>query len=153
MKTLTRIVVLILPLLFIACGGKEHYFEYRTVSASGWDKDSVLIYDFKIEDASKEYDLLLHFRHFGDFPYQNVWLFTSHGKSGENRVDKDSVEFYLADDYGKWLGNGVGAIKEMVVLYRQAVHFPDSGSYRMEIRHGMRDLQLRGVSEVGLRIE
>jgi gliding motility-associated lipoprotein GldH len=68
-------------------------------------------------------------------------------------VLRDSIEFYLADQRGKWLGSGVGAIVEMPVLYKQNVRFEQKGTYRYEIGHGMREDVLIGINDIGIRIE
>ena len=65
----------------------------------------------------------------------------------------DTIEFYLADHRGQWLGTGMGAWKEMPVLYRQALRFPRSGTYTYTIRHGMRTDPLRGIHDIGMRVE
>ena len=66
---------------------------------------------------------------------------------------QDTLEYNLADEYGKWLGTGSGAIKELQVSYKQAIHFPDSGVYQVRIRQGMRDSVLTGINNVGVRVE
>ena len=68
-------------------------------------------------------------------------------------IQKDTIECFLADEFGKWLGTGAGALKEMPVLYRQQVIFPDSGIYQMKIGQGMRDSILVGINDIGIRVE
>ena len=47
---------------------------------------------------------------------------------------------------------GVGAIKEMPVLYKQNFKFDTAGIYTFEIGHGMRTDELQGITEIGIRI-
>lgn len=113
-----------------------------------------MLFDYNIEDPASRYDVYIHVRHRNDYPYQNMWVFMESGAADSAAIaQKDTIEFYLADDFGKWLGTGAGALKEMTVLYRQNVLYPDSGSYTLQLKQGMRDSLLRGVSEVGLRVE
>ena len=65
----------------------------------------------------------------------------------------DTINFYLADQRGKWLGSGVGSVFEMPVLYQQSIRFPKAGNYRYELSHGMRDSVLIGINDIGLRVE
>ena len=65
---------------------------------------------------------------------------------------KDTIEGYLSDDFGKWMGTG-NAVKEMPVFYKQNILFPDSGTYQIKIGHGMRDSILTGIKEIGVRVE
>lgn len=97
-------------------------------------------------DTNISYDILLCVRHTEAYPYQNMWLFTEWNRQ------KDTIEFYLADDRGRWLGNYSGKLIEMPVLYEQQFIFPDTGYYQFTIQHGMRQQQLRGISDVGIII-
>ena len=65
---------------------------------------------------------------------------------------KDTIEFYLADDRGQWLGNKHHGFIEMPVLLESNYHYPDTGHYSLSIRHGMRDSLLRGITDVGVEI-
>jgi gliding motility-associated lipoprotein GldH len=71
----------------------------------------------------------------------------------DNTTVSDTINFYLADERGKWLGVGVGNSYAMPVLYLQNERFSQRGIYRFEIQQGMRYDALRGVSNVGLRVE
>jgi gliding motility-associated lipoprotein GldH len=75
-----------------------------------------------------------------------MWLFM------DNAGLRDTIEFYLADDRGRWLGDKNHGFIEMPVLYEDHLQFPDTGVYHMEIRHGMRDSLLRGVTDVGIEV-
>ncbi|HRR62823.1 MAG TPA: gliding motility lipoprotein GldH, partial [Paludibacteraceae bacterium] len=66
---------------------------------------------------------------------------------------KDTIECYLADIHGKWLGSGVGNVFEMPVLYKQNECFKQSGTYTFQIIQGMRNEVLPGISNVGLKVE
>lgn len=66
---------------------------------------------------------------------------------------QDTIELILADNTGKWYGKGFGKIKEYQVLIRKAVTFPVTGIYNIGIVQGMRDKNLQGIEDVGIRIE
>ena len=133
--------------VFTACNRGVVYSEYRPVPLSGWDADSALVFGVEITDTLSSYDIILHVRHTQNYPYQNMWLFM------DTPAGRDTIEFYLADQRGRWLGNGFGNIKEMPVLYGHSVSFPRSGEYRYVIMQGMREQRLRGVHDVGLTVE
>jgi gliding motility-associated lipoprotein GldH len=75
-----------------------------------------------------------------------MWLFVSNG------THSDTIEFYLADDRGQWLGADKNGFIEMPILFDASRHYPDTGFYQLSIQHGMRDTLLRGVMDVGLEI-
>ena len=92
------------------------------------------------------YSIIVYIRHNGRYPYQNMWLFTG------DSFYRDTIEFYLADDLGQWLGDRHHGFVEMPVLLEDNKHFADTGAYYLEIQHGMRDTLLRGVTDVGVEI-
>lgn len=67
-------------------------------------------------------------------------------------LPSDTLEFYLADDRGVWLGNGRNAIYDMPVLYEENIRFPQAGQYTYTIYQGMRTTQLIGVKDIGLEV-
>ena len=139
------ILVLISSLCLIACHNRTMYNDFQPVPMTGWSEDSILRFDVPISDTTHTYDVLLHIRHTDAYPYQNMWLFI-----GEKAVRYDTIEFYLANDRGQWLGNGQSVI-EMPVLYRENIRFTDS-LYSLTIQHGMREQLLQGVSDIGVEI-
>lgn len=142
----------LLVVVLTACNSREVFFEYSTVNTSGWSKDSVYSFDVTIDDVSVPYNIYVNTRHSSQYPYQNLWLFIY--KSEKSAIaTKDTINFYLADQFGKWLGDGVGDLYSMPVLYQQNVKFPKKGNYRYQIGHGMRDSVLIGVSDIGIKIE
>lgn len=130
-----------------SCGKNVIYSHYEPLPPSGWEADSALTYCVNITDTLSAYDLILQVRHTQSYPYQNMWLFL------ETPAGKDTIEFYLADQRGRWLGNGFGDIREMPVLYGHSIRFPRSGEYRYTIRQGMREERLHGVHDIGLMVE
>ena len=109
--------------------------------------DSAMRYDYTITDAESNYRMLIYVRHTERYPYQNMWLFVG------DSLHQDTIEFYLADDRGQWLGDKHHGFIEMPVLLEENYHFPDTGSYYMTIRQGMRDSVLRGITDIGLEIQ
>jgi len=131
---------------FTSCRNDIVYSRFSTISSEKWQMDSVVRFDYTIEDAQAAYQMIIHVRHTERYPYQNMWLFVNDGHRA------DTLEFYLADDRGQWLGDKHHGFIEMPVLFEENYHFPDTGTYYLEIAHGMRDSLLRGVTDVGVEI-
>ena len=141
-----------ISLLAVACTSKDVYFQYKSVTLKGWSKDSVYRFDISIKDTLATYNVYVNVRNRGEYPYQNLWLFLN--KTTPDKIQsKDSIECYLADQRGKWLGSGIGSIMEMPVLYQQNVRFKKVGTYHYTIVHGMRDSILIGINDIGMRVE
>jgi len=153
------ILIALSSLVLTACGGKTLYSDYQPVDLTGWNMDSVVTFTVPVTDTVNAYDVILHVRHTDSYPYQNMWLFVRDGvaktigadPTTDSAVAKaDTIEFYLADDRGQWLGNG-HALIDMPVLYRENVVFQDS-IYTIQIQQGMREVLLSGISDIGVEI-
>lgn len=131
---------------FSACNSDIVYSHFSPISSNKWHIDSVAHFDFTVEDATPDYRVLVYVRHTERYPYQNMWLFVDDG------LYRDTLEFYLADDRGQWLGDRKHGFIEMPVLLEENKHFADTGVYHYSIQHAMRDTLLRGVTDVGLEI-
>lgn len=122
------------------------YSQVYPISSEQWHIDSVVRFEVPITDISATYRTIVYVRHSERYPYQNMWLFVG------NETQRDTIEFYLADDRGRWLGDRHNGIIEMPVLLDENRHFSGPGTYVFEIQHGMRDTLLRGVTDIGLEV-
>jgi gliding motility-associated lipoprotein GldH len=133
-------------LAFTSCRNNIEYSQFCSIPSEKWTIDEVASFDYTIADTTVDYRMLIYVRHTECYPYQNMWLFVN------NAHRTDTIEFYLADDRGQWLGDKHHGFYEMPVLFEENIHFADTGTYHMEIAHGMRDSLLRGVTDIGLEI-
>ncbi len=138
-------------ILCTSCNSRTIYSDFQSLPIEGWSADSAMQFTFNITDTLTEYDLLIYVRHTQQYPYQNMWLFVEGITPTTSGID--TIEFYLADQRGKWLGNGWGNLREMPVLYMQQVVFPVSGDYTFRMKQGMREEYLRGVNDIGLTLK
>ena len=122
------------------------YSQFVSIPSEKWQIDSVAHFEYAITDTHNDYRMLVYVRHTERYPYQNMWLFVG------DSLHRDTIEFYLADDRGKWLGNKHHGFIEMPVLLEENYHFADTGKYFLTVQHGMRDSILRGVTDIGLEI-
>jgi gliding motility-associated lipoprotein GldH len=136
-------LILLLFVCLCSCHRRTVFIELKHVNQSGWNKDSVLRFCIPVADTALTYDILLHVRHTERYPYQNMWLFLND--------KRDTVEFYLADDHGIWLGKrGNGHIKIPVILEKDC-HFTDD-TFRISLQHGMRQDNLAGITDIGIEV-
>lgn len=132
-------------IVFTSCRSDIVYSQFVAVPDQ-WHADSMAQFDYSIADTSVDYQILVYVRHTERYPYQNMWLFLSDGTMN------DTIEFYLADDRGQWLGNRHHGFIEMPVLIEDNDHYPDTGVYHLVIQHAMRDSLLRGVTDIGMEV-
>lgn len=151
-----RIVISIITAIsLIGCVKKVTYSHFESVPINGWNEDSVLTFTWSIDDTDATYRILIDVRHTERYPYQNLWFFVRDPYSSASLppYPQDTIEFYLADERGQWLGRGKNGYIEMPVLYEEAYHFDSAGIYSMTVQHGMRAKELKGLSDVGIIID
>ncbi len=143
------IAIIAVSCLWLGCS-RPTYSDFRSVPLLQWGMDSVVQF---VYEAEQSYDgrILLDIRHSENYPYQNMWMFV--GITTPDTTTIDTIEFYLADDRGKWLGKGRNGLIEMPILYEQHFAFDSAGVYTFTLQHGMREQSLRGISDIGVIIE
>jgi len=137
-------------MLLASCQPRAVYSEFHEMPLSGWHEDSVLHYAADITDSLAAYDILFTVRHTAQYPYQNLWLFVGE-ETADGTMRYDTVECYLADDRGRWLGSGMRTY-ELPMLYETGHHFVRGRKHVFTLQQGMREECLRGITDVGLQI-
>ncbi|MCW0483848.1 gliding motility lipoprotein GldH [Gaoshiqia sediminis] len=135
-----------------ACDQGRVFEDYRTFDTDGWHKDSTVVFTLEPTDTLGGHNVLINIRNMGNYPNSNIWLFID-VRSPDGSLLKDTVEFTLADPTGKWKGSGIGDLFDNQFLYKQNVFFPSAGEYQFRIRHGMRAKNLKGIQDIGIRVE
>lgn len=147
----TLLLLLFITIVFVSCGKKPVYNEFRMIPAEGWQINNPCDFEVEMNDTIQLFNLFVNVRHAGDYPYQNLWLFIER-MSPDSTVVKDTIACNLADYNGKWLGEGSGSVYLLKVPFQQ-LKIELQGKYIFKIVHGMRDQVLQGVHAIGLRIE
>ena len=138
--------IIALALSLTGCQNDIVYSQFSTIPSEKWHIDSVVNFDYPIADTSINYQTVVYVRHTERYPYQNMWLFI------DNDQHRDTIEFYLADDRGQWLGDKHHGFIEMPVLLEESKHFADTGVYHIAIQHAMRDTLLSGITDIGIEL-
>lgn len=151
-KTIFYITILFIITAFVSCDRKRVFEAYKTLDEKGWNKDSVVVFNFLLTDTTRNHNLYVNIRNKGTYGYSNLWLFLSIG-SPDGKTVTDTVEFSLAEPNGRWKGSGIGDLHDNQILYKKSVFFPKKGNYTFSIKQGMRDNVLQGIRDIGMRIE
>lgn len=142
---------LIVVFSMVACNSNVVYDNSVQVANPIWHCDSVAQFEVEIADTTIDYESAILIRNSGDYMYQNLWLFVTE-IAPDSTVVCDTIEYYLADNYGRWLGSGIGSLYTSLYYYKEDLNYSQTGVYRYEIRQGMRDDELKGITNVGIRI-
>ena len=153
MKTIKLLLITFCAMLS-SCTGDVIFSEQTKIENCTWDMNNPVVFDVSTDDIDTIccYDLQVTMRHDETYPNQNIWLFVE-SQNETGFTSRDTLQCFLVDNYGHWIGSGVGTLHYISVYYKENYRFPHKGSWRYTIRHGMRDSQLKGIVNVGLRIE
>lgn len=146
------ILPILLLTLFASCGRDIVYEETQDIDRYGWCIDSVKRFEFEIQDTNSFCNMSFLVRNTGDYDYQNLWFFVEFVKP-DMTFSEDTVQLFLADDFGKWVGSGIGSIYSATYEYRDSIRFDQTGKYLINIRHGMRTDSLQGITDIGVQIK
>jgi len=145
-------MVVLAGLLLSSCGGNDLYLSNVPVDKGVWPVDRFYRYEVPVTDTAGIYTIYIQVRNDGRYEYSNLWLFIrTNSPTGASL--RDTLECRLADEHGRWQGRGSGGRFSLEIPLRYRVRFPQPGTYLFEIEHGMRDTELKHITDLGLRIE
>lgn len=150
--TVKSVVFLAVVLLFSSCDKSRIFEENKTIPENVWNKDSIIKFEVDIHDAQLPTNFYVNVRNADGFPYKDLFLFIK-TTYPDGKTFQDTLDCILADEQGKWLGDGMGDIYDNQIPFKRNVHFPAEGKYTFEIQQGMRVDNLPLIMDVGIRIE
>ena len=132
--------------------------EYKATDNGFWEKDKQMEFTFSELDSLAQYNMFINVRNDDTFPYNNLFLIAElAGPDGS--IEKDTLEYQMANPDGSWLGQGYGSLKENKLWYKENIIFASPGVYTLKISHAMRKngsvngvAQLPGITDVGFEI-
>ncbi|MDR1623736.1 MAG: gliding motility lipoprotein GldH [Tannerellaceae bacterium] len=145
-------IVFLSCLFLFSCGRNQVvYNQYLAIDHSAWEKGKEYYFTFQIDDPAVPYNITLEIRNNNLYPYQNLWLLLQE-ESPVGPMARDTMECVLADDFGKWLGSGISLFQTSFPIKTNYL-FTNTGRHTFSFRQGMRNDTLKGIQEIGLRIE
>ena len=152
-------IFLFISILMISCNDISEYNQYKTLVDRSWNANENINFNFEVTDTISPKNLFINIRNNNDYEFSNLYLITAL-KFPNNSTVIDTLQYEMADETGKFLGNGFSNIKENKLFFKEAKVFPVSGNYSLEIRQAMRKSgevkpieSLTGIQEVGFSIE
>jgi gliding motility-associated lipoprotein GldH len=148
------ILLLIIPgmLLLSSCDSKRFFEDNKAIKNGVWNRNDLISFTVNIPDTNSRYDFYLNVRNDLAYPYSNLYFFIN-TRFPDGHLSRDTVECELADYAGKWLGKGIGSVKFNRFLFQKGVSFRFAGQYQFELEQAMRVTDLKGIRDIGLRIE
>ena len=149
---LSLILILTSLLLLPSCHSKTVYTNSQAMVGKIWKLTDIPAFKVLITDTLTSNNVIFTIRSSSSYPFRNIYLFVT-TSSPDGRNITDTLQYNLADEKGKWFGKGFGDIHELNLPYKSNVFFPLKGTYVFKIQHGMRIENLKGIYDIGLRIE
>jgi gliding motility-associated lipoprotein GldH len=146
------ILIFTVLLFLLACNSKVVYTNSHAMAGETWNLMDIPVFKVPITDTLNSNNVFFTIRNGSSYPFRNIYLFVSTTSPDGKRIT-DTLQYNLADEKGKWYGKGFGDIHELNLPYKSNVFFPRKGIYEFKIQHGMRTENLKGVYDIGLRIE
>ncbi|MDC0204863.1 gliding motility lipoprotein GldH [Flavobacteriales bacterium] len=130
---MTRNFVLISTIfMFVSCDNSIVFEKYKSFQNQEWNADSLVKFEYFINDTISKHKCSLKIRNSVDYKFQNLFLFIY------SDLSKDTVELLLADKKGKWIGNGVGDIREVEIILENEKVYTNKGKHTFMIEQAMR---------------
>ena len=127
-----RILLFFLIVGFVSCQNENKKEVYHSFNNNVWNTDSIVSFELDNIDTTSSHDLYLMVRHTTNFKFQNLFLFTNF----ENQ--QDTLELFLSEKSGRWLGKGFGEIKELKIRIKENVNFKENQDQIFSIEQAMR---------------
>ncbi|NJM14293.1 MAG: gliding motility lipoprotein GldH [Bacteroidales bacterium] len=85
-RTLTGLGCLVF--FFVSCSQGLKYEHFVNASEKGWPISDTAVFTVAIADTLATYNVFLHLRHTGNYPYANIFLFVeTHAPTGAMAID------------------------------------------------------------------
>jgi gliding motility-associated lipoprotein GldH len=145
------VIIAAICLMLASCNTGCLYEDYRSFGKDGWDKDSLASFNVQVTDTVPAFNINIYVRNLGNYQYNNLWLFAEI-QAPDSSVIRDTVEYILAMPNGKWTGKG-NTVFSNNFSFRENVYFPQKGIYTFTLQQAMREDKLKGIRDIGLRVE
>ena len=145
-------LVFVFSLALSSCDRNGVFDENINTKDYLWNENDIAKFGVKMADTLLYHNIFINVRNTTDYQNCNLFLFIT-TKSPAGFSETDTLECFLADDQGNWLGKGFGFIRDNQIPFKHNVRFPQKGEYKFEIRQAMRTDELKGIASVGIRIE
>ncbi len=146
---------IIFPIIFLfaSCQEKAIYNQYVDLDDGGWELDSLIDFEFEIENTAKPVNLFYNIRNDISYPFYNLYVkYELTDQEGEI-IRSNMHEANLMDPTtGAPIGTGESIFDNQILLLKD-FQFPKAGNYKFSIKQYMREEKIDGIWAVGLTIK
>jgi len=145
-------LLLVFTGIFCSCNSGVVIDRNKKIENAVWKSSDVQKFSITIADTNQLYNFYINIRNATDYRYSNIFLFLK--TFYPNRLySVDTIECVLADEAGKWMGKERGKMVDNRILFRKGIRFKLIGNYSFEFEQAMREPELKGIEDFGIRID
>ena len=143
-----------ISLSIVACNSNTIIDEQSDIQEGLWHLDSLVAFQFDIEDTTSSYQIQYNVRYAVNYPYYNLFLKYYLEDSTGEILSSELQELILFDKKtGEPLGEGLGDLFDRGVPVFEDQKFAYAGSYSFKVKQFMRMEQLPGILSFGLKVQ
>ncbi|SMD34404.1 gliding motility-associated lipoprotein GldH [Reichenbachiella faecimaris] len=155
LKSIYQLLVAVsISLSIVACNGNTVIDEQSDIQEGLWHLDSLVAFQFEIEDTTSSYQIQYNVRYAVNYPYYNLFLKYYLEDSTGEILSSELQELILFDKKtGEPMGEGLGDLFDRGVPVFEDQKFSNPGAYTFKVKQFMRMEQLPGILSFGLKIQ
>jgi gliding motility-associated lipoprotein GldH len=138
--------------LFVSCNSSSEEVIMNSVNGK-WNRKTTQKYNLNVSDNQNPKNIIFVVRNNNDYPYSNIRFIVDFKDLQTKKTETDTLNYILAKPNGEWLGTGFGDTKETLFLYKVNYRFPKNGKYEINVKQAMRNDNLAGVEDLGVKVE
>ena len=151
-KLISLALIITFSVITTSCGTNSVFEENAAVDVKEWHMNDVKAFKATFQDSLQPLDFYVEIRNSTSYPNNKLFLFFN-TTFPDGRSARDTLACVLASPDGRWLGNGLGSVKDNLFLVKRKVLLPRKGTYTFTLQHAMRDSIVKGIHDVGIKIK
>lgn len=143
-----------LPLLIGACSVDSSVAlrSYNHIEGSEWNSVDKQSFVLDTVSTTGDYRLSVGLRATKEVQLREIYIVVEQQLHNPALYQKDTLKVLLTDEQGNMMGKGL-ALHEYVTPLSRPVHLHKGQSGEITLGHIMRRTQLKGITDVGIKIE
>ncbi|PZU24106.1 MAG: gliding motility lipoprotein GldH, partial [Chryseobacterium sp.] len=146
-----KILGLLAFIFLLSCNSSGEDVIMNSVN-NKWGKKQEQKFNLEISDPQNPKNIIFVVRNNNDYPYSNIRFIVNFTNLQNKKKDVDTLNYVLAKPNGEWLGTGFGDTKEIFFQYKLNYKFPEKGKYEIGVIQAMRNDNLPGIEDLGVKI-
>lgn len=140
-------------ILFLSCNSSSEGEVMMNSVNNKWNKKSEQKFNLEVSDPQNPKNIIFVVRNNNEYPYSNIRFIVNFTDLQTKQKQVDTLNYILAKPNGEWLGTGFGDTKETFFQYKLNYRFPAKGKYEIGLSQAMRNDNLPGIEDIGIKIE